>query len=208
MRRLLLGATALALGTVLAQANLLLNPTFQAGTGPGWFGNPGVVISNWTRWGNSGWYTDDFGATNLNVKIWWDDTGIYQDWSASPGSVYVVGADIMRSPMSGDQPVHWQAYVKAEFYNAANQQLLQYTVGTLGPSGPSGIWYQVSGLVTSPANTAYGRIVMGLQNYQSGAAGAYYFDNGLAEPSVIPEPATAMILALGFASLRALRKRG
>ena len=86
----LLLAGLLSISTT-AQADLI-NGDLENGT-LGQFGTGS--IDGWTTWETSGWYAAHYNHTTggeRSAKIWWDDAGMFQDFSATAGIEYDVSA--------------------------------------------------------------------------------------------------------------------
>jgi len=179
-----------------SNADLLLNGDF---TDNGTYGQlPTTNITHWTTWGASGWYQNDIDS-DASIKFWYYDTGAFQNHDAAENQVlqYSVQA---RTP-SGDQLAGMEGYLKAEFFDSGDSKIGEYVVDTFTPSDPADTWVQLSGLATAPVATAYGRIVLGLQDDATPGdeSGSLYFDNASVE-QMIPEPITAGLLLVGAAA--------
>lgn len=207
IRRALLGAVAATAASMLhaEAANVLLNPDFEVNGVSGQMSSSFTNIAHWIIFGSgsSGWYQDDIEAGNMCIKFWWDDIGIYQDFDAEAGQqfefrVYALQRD-------SEPLVDWQGYLKAEFYDSGDGQLLAQELDYFYPSDPTNQWVLLHGRVTAPSNTDYGRIVLGIKNWTENVSGAAYFDN--ASVDAVPEPAAVSLFALGLMAARSLRKR-
>jgi hypothetical protein len=164
-----------------------------------------VPIPGWHSWGNNGWHNDDAGAVidTKSVKFWWDQVGLWQDYTATAGTEYLYSVQVM--DWSGDtSPNNWDLQIEAEFYDASNAQLAAVVLGYFD-SGiqPDDTWVQIGGSIVAPANTAYGRVVLRTVDWQDGIAGAIYFDN--VSVTVVPEPISLALLGLG--GLLLMRRR-
>ncbi len=79
-----------------ALANDVLNPSFEEGVLGRFGGDP--PIPYWMTVGTNGWHHSDvnYAGTGVNcvhsgdkgVKIWWDDTSLYQDVNVIAGNEY------------------------------------------------------------------------------------------------------------------------
>ena len=200
MKKLLLVLCCVALSGVV-HADLLVNGNFSD-PGAGSAGQiSAVTITGWTSWGTDGWYANDIDS-QMSVKFWATGAGIYQNFDATPGYTYTVGAQAYQTTaeqLSGDRG----AYVKVEWFDSGmNAVGTPTTVGTMTAANPDDAWVTLSGDVTAPANAAYGRTVLGLTE-TSGGGGAAYFDNATV---TIPEPAALSMIGMGFFALIRIRK--
>jgi hypothetical protein len=176
-----------------ANANLLTDGDFEQGDTGGLNSMPG-----WSNWGGSGWHHNDGPLQGTKgLKFWWDDAGIWQDFTATAGLQYTFAVDgYNRSAM----PCGWNGLIRAEFYDAANTKLSETQLDRFySGSDPYDTWVTIGGTVTAPANTAYGRIILQIADWHSGISGDFFFDNASVE---VPEPATLLVLGLGGLLLR------
>lgn len=172
--------TTMALGFVLvwsipARANLLTNGDFEDGD----TGSLGNGVPGWNHWGSSGWHHNDSGAYlgTQGMKLWWNDSGMWQNFAAEPGRTYLFGVQVM--DWSGDTTANnWDFQIEAEFYNASNSKLTSAVLGYFDSTlQPDNTWVEIGGSMAAPGGTAYGRVVLRLWDWQSGIGGAIYFDN-------------------------------
>ena len=182
----------------VASANLLLNGDFSQSGVAGQLGT--ATINNWSTWGTSGYYQSDIGS-QYSVKIWWDDSGLWQDWTAVAGQAYQM--TVQGQTLSSEPLRNWDGFLQVEWYNSGNGQISKRTVDNFYPTDPTNQWVAVQGVVTAPVGTAYGRILLGVTNWSASASGSVYFDN--ADVVAIPEPTLAALL--GFAGLLFLAGR-
>ena len=196
MKRVLLLFALLAM-IGIAGAELLVNGDFEDGD----TGQLGVVpIPGWNSWGDTGWHNNDAGAVidTKSMKFWWDSSGMWQDFTATAGTTYEYSVQVM--DFSGDTTANnWDLRIEAEFYDASDTQLTAAVLGYFD-SGiePDDTWVEIGDSIVAPANTAYGRVVLRMWDWQEGIGGALYFDN----VSVVPEPASFVLLGLGGLLLR------
>ncbi len=192
----------------VAPANLLLNGDFELGE-LGQLGS--VTVDNWITWGNSGWHHSDDGLKfdDKGIKLWWDATGIYQDFTAAVGAEFLFEVYAITSQTEALKG--WDAVVKAEWLDASWQFVAGEEIGRFygekddkGIAGdPISTWKLISGSATAPEGAAYGRIVMVLEqadNWQSTTGGAIYWDN--ASVVMVPEPLSLALLGAGALCLR------
>lgn len=184
---------------IQVQANLLINGGFEDGD----TGQLGVVpIPGWNSWGNAGWHNDDAGAVieTKSMKFWWDGVGLWQDFAATAGLMYNCSVQVMDAGRD-TSPNNWDLQIEAEFYDAADTQLTAVVLGYFD-SGiePDDTWSTIGGAIAAPVDTAYGRVVLRMVDWQDGIGGALYFDD--VNVTVVPEPATLLLLGLGGLMLR------
>ncbi len=151
--------------------NLLLNGDFALSGNPAQLGT--AVINNWNTWGTGGWYQNDIDS-QMSVKIWWDDTGIYQNFTCATGAVYVFS--VQGRHRSSKPLVNRSGVLKAEFYDSGGTPLAAYILDDLKPTDPQDQWIPMSGVCTSPANSVQGRLVLTVTS-GAGSDGDAYFDN-------------------------------
>ena len=184
--------------------NLLSNPGFEEGdTGAiNGSGNP----TDWQAWGpESGWHHNDAGKTidDKAIKFWWDDAAVWQDFPATAGDDYLYS--VMAFNSTGDPLNLWNGLLKAEFYDnlsGSGTPLLEMDIDRYySASDPVDTWVELSGSVTAPAGAVLGRIILKIADWQESPGGSLNFDNA----SVVPEPATISLLAVGLACM--LRRR-
>lgn len=190
------------------QANLLTNADFELGD----LGQMGSVsIDGWTTWGTNGWHHDDtvYKYDGKGVKLWWDATGIYQDFDAVAGETYSFSLEAISS--SADMLKGWDLEFRVEWYNESGIIIGSSTeIGRfygsksdveLGDGVES--WKTISAALQAPDLTTTGRIIMDLTHAGDWGwtGGSVFFDNA----SVIPEPATLVLLGLG--SIVLLRRK-
>ena len=162
-------------GCVTAHANLLTNGDFEDGA----IGSLGSGVPAWGHWGSSGWHHDDAGTYlgTKGMKLWWDDSGMWQDFTAVAGMTYVYSVQCM--DWSGDTSVNnWDFRIEAEFYDSSDSQLTAEALGYFDSSiQPDDTWVEIGGSAVAPPGTAYGRVVLRLWDWHEGIAGAVYFDD-------------------------------
>jgi glucosylceramidase len=162
--------------TALSQANLLTNGDFEDGD-TGQVGS--AAIPGWNSWGSSGWHHDDAGAVidAKGMKFWWDQVGLWQDFTATAGVTYDYRVQVM--DFSGDTSANnWDFQIEAEFYDSGDNDIIKVVLDQFDSSSePDDTWVEIGGSITAPGNTAYGRVVMRTVDWQEGIDGSIYFDN-------------------------------
>jgi len=166
------------------QANILENPGFEDGP-TGQITN--VPIPGWSTWNYSGWHHDDIGAVidTKAVKLWWTDSGIFQDISVTEGHTYRfsgymlhTSGDPLRDPAGNPGAGDKTGELHAEWYDVAENLLLEETFGVITKDDPTDTWLYYSEDLTAPVNAVTGRIL--LRMYQPTAGdGAVNYDNAL-----------------------------
>jgi hypothetical protein len=166
MKKKIVLLVILVVGFAAGNALALLNPGFEEGA-LGQFG--GGPIPSWTTVGTQGWHHSDVNYGGVNcvhsgtkaVKIWQANTNLYQDFSAIVGKAYKV--DVWAIAASGDNTglkgmngvieVQWLDPNKTV---ETGTQIIGYYDGN--GVDPYNVWKFISGMCTSPAGTAYGRV--------------------------------------------------
>jgi hypothetical protein len=163
-----------AAGNVLA--NNLLNPGFELGT-LGRFGGP-QNVTNWTTFGTKGWHTGNTGndfahSGTKGVKIWWDDTYIYQDISVTAGNRY--DFSVWAYSFSGDDLGlrFADGVLQVKWYDAGSTLILEEEIGrfygalAVGvPIDPYDTWKFISGTRTAPSQAVTCRVFMYLDRHE------------------------------------------
>lgn len=160
-------------GGVSVQANLLENPGFEEGD-PGQL--TGMPIPGWNVWGWSGWHHNDAGAVidTKAVKLWWTDSGIYQDFPATAGRTYRLSGYMLHTagdPLrNGDKTGEF----RVEWYDAANVMLREDTVGVLTQDDPTDTWMFYTADILAPLGTTYGRYLIRMYQPTAGDGAVNY----------------------------------
>lgn len=198
----LLFTTAIVLGMgVSAYGNLLLNPSFEDGTGQGGHIDD-ADIDNWTAWGGDGWWADnEVHDGDWSIRRWSPGLGIYQDvFDITPGGTYEASAwffDDSGEPMDGD------AYFELRLEWRDNDTTLSTDViGTFNGGGTLDQWTEVSGFGTAHQDAEYVRFVISTEG-TGDPWGRGTFDSA----TLIPEPGTMAMLLLGGLGLVWARRR-
>ena len=166
-------------------ANILENPGFEQGD----LGQlDTIILPGWTSFGYSGEHVDTAGYTigDYSIKMWWDVTGIYQDFSCVGGMDYDISINAITE--DGDHLQGWDAVFKVEWYDSGDFLIEVIEIGRFigekddkAISGdPVDVWKLISATKTAPGPAAYGRVVMYLEqadNWESTTGGVIYWDN-------------------------------
>lgn len=195
------GILVLGLGYALsAHGNLILNPSFEDG-GP--LGSlPDATITNWTHW-DAGWYTDNpievFDGDRAIVR-WMAGTGMFQDFAADADVTYefsLWALDRDNEPMNTDSRLQLSVeWLDGSFAVIGSTVPLDSLVG-----GGDNTWTELTGSDTAPVGTVWGRYLITTETTGTWD-GNVMFD----QASVIPEPGTFLLLALGGLALTARRR--
>ncbi len=191
-----------------AHGNLILNPSFEDGTGQGTGldSDPAPVIDNWTYWGADGWWTDEAAHDGTySIKRWGTGLGIYQDFSADADVEYAFS--LWAFDNSGEA-MGAQSYLelRVEWFDGdpalGGSQVGSESIGTFYGATATDTWTELSGLATAPSGTQVGRFLAVTED--DGAwSGAVLFDSA----SVVPEPGTFIMLIMGGLGIALLRNR-
>jgi len=195
-----------------AWANLLKNPGFEEGE-TGQIGR--VPIPGWLTWNTNGWHHNDAGAVidTKAVKLWWSDSGIYQDFPAEAGHTYRLSgymlhtsADPLRNPDSNPQTEGDKTGdFRVEWYNALGAMLREDAFGQITKNDPTDTWLLYTADITAPPGTAYGRYL--IRMYGSRGDGAVNYDNACVYDIALygqaygPNPPDGATVELTLASL-------
>lgn len=195
---------------VLAQANLLINPGFEDGaTGP-----LNAPIPGWSTWNNSGWHHNDAGAVidTKAVKLWWTDSGIFQDFAAVEGHTYRLSGymlhtagDALRDG-AGGAPGDKTGEFRAEWYDAFGVFLREDVIGKITKDDPTDTWLLRSADITTPPGTASGRFLIRMYQPTAGDGAVNYdnvsaFDAALYLQAYDPAPTDGGTVDLSLATL-------
>lgn len=199
----------LALG-ICAQGNLLVNPGFEDGpTGP--LNNP---IPGWSTWNNSGWHHDDAGAVidTKAVKLWWTDSGIFQDFAATAGRTYRFSGYMLHTsddPLrdgAGGAPGDKTGEFHVEWYDTVGIMLREDVFGVITKDDPTDTWLLYSADIAAPLGTAYGRFLLRMYQLSAGDGAVNYdnvsvYDVALQGQAYGPEPADGATVDLTLSGL-------
>jgi hypothetical protein len=192
----------LSLARGVAQANLLMNPGFESGTGP----------TNWSNiWGNfnpENWNTPPEGTMAGYFKGGWAGTGTNQGiiQATSLGSITAGYEYVLSGSFYNDNG--WASIsqgIKLEFFDASSIFLGSIT-NTL-TSIPDLAWTSVAITGVAPANVSYAQVVFEVNG--AGPGGVLGGDNLDLYNTAIPEPTTAALvgfMGLGVLALRRFKR--
>lgn len=195
-------ATALAAFALLATthvcaqgAELLLNGDFEIG--PAEEKEPKQFIAQgWRRqlwrpetrksWLSNGVYDARIGKDNQALIFAWGATSIYQEFSAAAGNEYAFSIDHM---MPDSARTRWESRVRVEWYNASGKRIGPEVIVAQADKAktPSRKWTPLSGRVSAPPATAYGRVLLDIVN---SGGGNYFQRTYIDNASVTGKPGT------------------
>lgn len=199
MKKLLLSALLIGSLSVSGYANLLSNGSFEGGTGI-------ADVPSWINWGSSGALDATAHDGTQSIKTWFNDTGWYQDFSATAGEEF--DASLYAYTASGDK-YGWDAenltyfHFKLEWFDGGSK-LSEDGSSTFTPDNAADTWTELTLNATAPANTDSGRFTVTMEGAGAGA-GSVLFDS--ASVTAVPEPVSAGLLGLGLAFIYMLRKK-
>jgi hypothetical protein len=178
----------------------ILNGDFELGT-PGPLGTGSSDPDYWGSYGENGWFNDDVPPSKgtKSIKIWWDDTGVWQSYPAGEGEVWDFSAQVQ--DWSGDTAeITWDPTVVAAFWGRGN--LLQWTEFPLeSDTMIDDRWYTIYGQDTAPSKTEWVQIQLVVTGWQEGIGGTIYFDNASMWPAGRPYNPTPAIEDVVAASM-------
>ena len=162
--------------TTPRQAEELINGHFEDGD-CGYLENG---VPGWRYWGGkTGYHHEESEACfgSKGMKLWWENSGMWQNFNASPGISYECSVNVM--DWSGEtSSVNWDFRFDIEFYNSNDKLLTKEVVGYFDSTNElDNIWRKLSGAVSAPDETEYGRVVLRLYNNREGIDGTIYIDN-------------------------------
>jgi hypothetical protein len=205
----------LALGGAYAQ-NLLLNGDFNTPNNAG----PNPAPAPWSTWTwpdwTGAWANQQNDGSSFNGSPYmavgnWNgggySTGLYQAVAAMAGASYTLSVE------SGAQ--NWwrpEGEMRLIFLDAGNNVLAQNVLVTVDPHAWAGFdqgqaWSQFSLTATAPENTTQAKIEFVMNGGQVAAmgGGSVWFDN--ASLTLVPEPGTLTLAAVGAALLWARSRK-
>ncbi len=210
LKRLLAGLVIAGMGVSgTAFGNLILNPSFEDGTGQGtgFDADPAPEIDDWTYWGEDGWWTDEAAHDGTySIKRWGTGLGMYQDFAAIAGVEY--DFSLWAYDNSGEA-MGAQSYLelRVEWWDGdpgdGGQQIgTGDSIGTFYGETATDTWTELSGSAMAPTDTQVGRFLAVTED-DGEWSGAVLFDSA----SAIPEPGTFAMLLLGGLGIALLRHR-
>jgi hypothetical protein len=192
-------------------ANLLENPGFEEGpTGR----ISDVPIQGWLAWGSNGWHHNDAGRTidTQAAKLWWTDSGIYQDFPATAERTYRFGGYMMHhvtDPLrdgAGGIPGDKTGDLKIEWYTETHNLIREDAFGQISKDDPMNTWIFYTADVVAPVGTAYGRYLLRMYQQTAGDGAVNYdntsvYDAALYGQAYGPSPANGATVDLSLTDL-------
>jgi hypothetical protein len=183
--------------------DLLSNSSLEGGSGLS-------DLPDWTAWGGSGTLEGSYyNSGSQSVRFWFNDTGLFQDFAATPGEEYETSG-YLYTPSGGEQYT-WDggnltyACIKLEWHRA-DDSLISYTESDhFTPDNTPDVWTQVSAQEEAPAETSYGRVTLLIDGAGPGS-GTVAFDDVDASVVAIPEPTTLALFG-SIAGIFVLRRK-
>jgi hypothetical protein len=207
MRRkfVLYGLVLLLAAAFTARANLLSNPGFEDGP-TGQITN--VPIPGWSTWNYSGWHHNDPGRIidTKAVKLWWTDSGIYQDFPAVAGHTYRLSGYMLHhttDPLrNGDKTGDF----RVEWYTETNNLIQENAFGQITQNDPTNTWLFYTADIVAPAGAAYGRYLIRMYQPTAGDGAVNYDDTSVYDVALYgqaydPAPADGATVELTLADL-------
>jgi len=174
--RLITVACALGISSPAEGAELLVNGGFEKGIVTK-DKSPSFACEGWrrllfkpTEWNS--WLTDGqqdpaIGKDNQAAEFRWGATFIAQDFSAKGGLPYAVSVDAMNP---GATESRWQPCIQVQWFDANHKPVgaVVTVAETDNAAAPPKQWNRLAGNATAPAGTAYGRLLLSVNNSGSG----------------------------------------
>jgi len=172
-----------------ALANNVLNPSFELGL-LGRFDPQNVTY--WTTVGTNGWHHDDvnYGGCGVSaihsgdkaVKIWMDDTYLYQDVNVIAGKMYDFSVWAIALECDNLGLRFADAVFQVEWYNDANNMISDEEIGRFygapivgEPCDPYDTWKFISGTRTAPSLAVTCKVLLYLDRHE----GAFDIDGSI-----------------------------
>lgn len=195
----------------LSWGNLLKNPGFEEGP-TGQITN--VPIPGWNTWNYSGWHHNDPGRVRDTkaVKLWWTDSGIYQDFPAQAGHTYRFSGYMLHhhtDPLrdgAGGVPGDKSGEFRAEWYTATNVLIREDAWAKITKDDAIDEWHFYTADLTAPPGTAYGRFLIRMYQPTAGDGAVNYddvsvYDVALYGQAYEPNPADGAMVTLDLQTL-------
>ena len=211
-------AAVIALTSSTAQANLLVDPGFEAApTQPNPILLPGGADGGWSATFNGAAYSSVAAETgNVGLLMTegpgsaWNFEGAYQVVSGvSAGQKYTLTEDFEAA--SSFSSTYGPAFIQLTYFNAAGTDLGTVETGGSGANAihfiPTANWATYSVSATAPAGAVYvAPYVAMMENGSQTTTETIYADNGTL--TLVPEPATIALLGMGLSlPLYLIRRR-
>lgn len=179
----------------LRAEELLVNGDFEIGTPTddkaGSFNCRGWRRYLWREDACNSWLTDDardwqIGKANQSLEYRWGATSVCQYFSASPNEEYRFSVDFLNP---GVPDTRWQPRIQVEWYDSTGNVIGQVVTVAEADYAMSPVkqWNALTGSVSSPAGTAYGRVLL---NVNDKGSGQYFQKTYLDNASVQGKPGT------------------
>ncbi|OGV45642.1 MAG: hypothetical protein A2X46_15015 [Lentisphaerae bacterium GWF2_57_35] len=193
----------MACSTASVQADLV-NGDVEGGTGL-------ADIPGWLSWGPSGALEGSYAHSGAQcVRLWWDDTGLFQNFSVIGGQTYTASG-YLYTPTSErytwDVGNNTYASLKLEWYQADGVTSAGPGIETtrFTPDDLADVWAFRSISGAAPASATIGRMVLAIGG-SGPASGTVAFDS-LSAVAAVPEPSTMAFLVTSLVGLPMLLRR-
>ncbi len=175
----------LAAPTVAFAGELLVNGDFEIGVAEDYkaasFAAKGWRRQLWRAREWNAWLTDgnrnrQVGKGNKALQYRWGACHIYQLFSAAAGEEYNFSVDYYL----GSRDCRWQARIQVEWFSPSDEPVgkIATVAQVVNTKATTRKWSRLKGAASAPAGTAYGRIILNINNR---GAGQYfqgvYLDN-------------------------------